>query len=116
MKFLTYFFCISDKENCQNNQQNPKSTVALAESITHTPNHRSNNAGRRIESGETITVNTSELNQMLNGILRDKLAALEMGFEGQFRNLKKDVTLYVDDKLQELTSDVRCWQGRYMHR
>lgn len=110
-RFCSFFF--SDKENCQNNQQNRKSTISLAESITNTPNRRANKT--QVKNGEMIMVNANELNEMLNGMHRKKLSALEMEFDGHMRKWQNNVTSYIDVKLQKLTSEVRYMQGRYFH-
>lgn len=52
---------------------------------------------------------------MLNGVLRKKLGALELEFEGHLRKWQGNVTSYMDTKLKELTSQVRYMQGRYFH-
>lgn len=101
----------SDKENCQNNQQNHKS--AIAESITNTPNRRANAA--YIDNGNMITISTTELNELINGVLRQKLASLDIEFGNHMRKWQQNVSSHMDAKLQELTSQVRYMQGRYFH-
>lgn len=101
----------SDKENCQNNQQSHKS--AIAESITNTPNRPPKTAHN--ENGDMITISTSELNETINGVLRQKLASLEMEFGNHMRKWQQNVTSYMDEKLHELSSQVRYMQGRYFH-
>lgn len=62
-----------------------------------------------------ITISTSELNETINGVLRQKLASLEMEFGNHYRKWQRSVTSYMDEKLHELTSQVRYMQGRYFH-
>lgn len=62
------------------------------------------------ENGEMIMVNKSEMNQLVRS-----LGALEMKFGGNIRKWQHNVKLYVDDRLHELTREVRYMQGRFFH-
>lgn len=62
-----------------------------------------------------ITISTTELNETINGVLRQKLASLEMEFGNHMRKWQQNVTSYMDEKLHELSSQVRYMQGRYFH-
>lgn len=115
MRFLKSFIFIADKENRHNNQQISKSAKAMNEPITDTPIRHAPGVTQQYENGEMITVNTGELNEMLNEILNEKMGILEAEFEIHLRKWQESVTSYMSAKLKELTSQVRYMQGRYFH-
>lgn len=100
-------FNSADKENRQNNQQQP--TISL---LPPTP-HR-HTSGKH-ENGEMIMINATELNDLFNQVLSDRMAQAQMEFECRMNKWKEVARNYMRKRLNQLNGHVRHMQGRYFH-
>lgn len=105
------FFCVTDKENRQNNHQQhvPSETLLLPQ----TPNRYANDT--KYENGEMIMVNPNELNDLFNQVLGERMNQFHMEFECRMNKWKETARNYMRKRLNQLSGHVNYMQGRYFH-
>lgn len=107
---MLFFHILTDKENRQHNNQHSQSSMSI---FPLTPNRYASNG--KYENSEMIMVNAGELNDLLNQVLNDRMAHIQMDFDCRMKKWKEIARNYMRKRLNQLSGHVNYMQGRYFH-